>query len=176
MDAYTACRLSFHVLENWLFLRCTEQIYRLTTNTRHIWNLMQCTLLCPLNIIRWFLTGLAMGRAVPSKKPQHRSSGAPFLCIASAKNAGSSHTKSRESRSWLNRVYRSSIISRKAIRILFQTRIKKAWFLREAMVNLKEILEIKEKLSAQNCLGQNPIGNWQDLNWLDSTPLFALSY
>ena len=84
-----------------LIVNSTEEIYRLKTNTsvnKHTWKSIQCTLLWPLNIIRWFLTGLAVGRAVPSIKPQHWSSGAPILCIGSANSAGSSHTKSRESR------------------------------------------------------------------------------
>ena len=84
-----------------LIVNSTEEIYWLKQNTsvnKHTWNLIQCTLLWPLNIIRWFLTGLAIGRAVPSIKPQHWSSGDPFLRIASANSDGSSHTKSRESR------------------------------------------------------------------------------
>ena len=68
----------------------------------YTWNFKQCVLLWPLYIIRWLRTGRAIGRGVPSIKPQHPVRGAPFSWTASAKASGSSHTRSRLSKRWWN--------------------------------------------------------------------------
>jgi hypothetical protein len=60
--------------------------------------------------------GLAIGRTVPSINPQIWLSGAPFLCIASANRSGSNHVKYSDVRRGLNRVYRSSMILKQAIK------------------------------------------------------------
>ena len=76
----------------------------------HTRNLRQCTLLCPLYIIRWLTVGREMGLTVPSMNPKHWVKGEPLAWIAAEKVAGSLHTKSKLSRRWQKRVCMSSTI------------------------------------------------------------------
>ena len=78
----------------------------------HFWNFMQCTLLCPLYIIRWFLIGLAIALVVPSTNPQHWSRGAPLAWITSEKSSGLSQINCKDSSKWLKRSCISSITCR----------------------------------------------------------------
>ena len=76
----------------------------------YTWNFKQWTLLWPLYIMRWFRVGRAIGRTVPSMKPQHCGSAAPLACMAAEKAAWSSHTRSNDCSRCLYRSWMSSMI------------------------------------------------------------------